>query len=68
MERCTLPQGIFHGPPWAPEPQNPLERNKVVVVVDGGALQGFGFLEQALACLKHMGMEVETFEDSNPSE
>lgn len=64
MERYSLPQGFFHGP-GHPAPQDQLKNNKVVVVVDGGDPQRFGFLEQALACLKLMGMEVETFKDSS---
>lgn len=50
--------GLSHG-------QGPLD-SKIVVVVDGGKMEQFSFLDNAFSCLKQLGIKVEVFEGAGP--
>ena len=65
MYRFTLPRDLFHGED-ALSSLKILEGKKAIVVVGGGSMKRFGFLDKAVEYLKEAGMEVELFEGVEP--
>ena len=68
MTRFTLPRDLYHGKD-ALESLKTLPGKKAIVVVGGGSMKRFGFLDKVEAYLKEAGMEVKLFEgiESDPS-
>ena len=65
MARFTLPRDLYHGK-GSLEELKTLIGKKAVVVVGGGSMKRFGFLDQAVSYLKEAGMEVELIENVEP--
>ena len=65
MSRFTIPRDLYHGKGSLEELKN-LQGKKAMVVVGGGSMKRFGFLDQAVAYLKEAGMEVALFEGVEP--
>lgn len=65
MGRFTLPRDLYHGKGALEELKN-LTGKKAIVVVGGGSMKRFGFLDKAVANLKEAGMEVTLFENVEP--
>lgn len=65
MARFTLPRDLYHGKGSLEELKN-LSGKKAILVVGGGSMKRFGFLDRAVAYLKEAGMEVELFENVEP--
>ena len=68
MARFTLPRDLYHGKGTLEELKN-LKGKKAIIVVGGGSMKRFGFLQKAEQYLKDAGMEVKLFEgvESDPS-
>ena len=65
MARFTLPRDLDHGEGSLAELKN-LKGKKAVVVVGGGSMKRFGFLQKVEDYLKEAGMEVALFEGVEP--
>ena len=65
MARFTLPRDLYHGKGAIDELKN-LKGTKAFVVVGGGSMKRFGFLDRVCDNLKTAGMEVELFEGVEP--
>ena len=65
MARFTLPRDLYHGKGSLEELKN-LKGSKAILVVGGGYMKRFGFLDKAVNYLKEAGMEVELFENVEP--
>ena len=65
MGRFTLPRDLYHGA-GSLETLKTLTGKKAIVVVGGGSMKRFGFLDKAVAYLKDAGMEVQLFEGVEP--
>ena len=65
MARFTLPRDLYHGKGSLAELKN-LKGKKAVLVVGGGSMKRFGFLDQAVGYLEEAGMEVKLFENVEP--
>ena len=65
MARFTLPRDLYHGR-GALEALKDLKGRKAMVVVGGGSMKKFGFLDKVVAYLKEAGMEVRLFEGVEP--
>jgi len=65
MARFTLPRDLYHGKN-ALEALKTLKGNKAFVVVGGGSMKKFGFLDKTVSYLVETGMEVELFEGVEP--
>ena len=65
MSRFTLPRDVYFGEN-AMENLKTLKGKKAIVVVGGGSMKRFGFLDKAVGYLKEAGMEVELFEGVEP--
>lgn len=65
MARFTLPRDVYHGEGSLSELKN-LKGKKAFVVVGGGSMKKFGFLQKVEDYLKEAGMEVELFEGVEP--
>lgn len=65
MARFTLPRDLYHGKGSLEELKN-LKGKKAIVVVGGGSMRRFGFLDKAVSYLKEAGMEVSLFENVEP--
>ena len=65
MGRFTLPRDLYHGK-GALENLKNLPGKKAMVVVGGGSMRRFGFLDKAVSYLKEAGMEVQLFENVEP--
>lgn len=63
--RFTLPRDVYHGK-GALEALKSFKGKKAMIVVGGGSMKRFGFLQKAEAYLKEAGMEVELFENVEP--
>ena len=68
MNRFTIPRDIYHGK-GSLEVLKTLQGKKAMVVVGGGSMKRFGFLDRAIAYLQQAGMEVDLIEgvESDPS-
>ena len=65
MARFTLPRDVYFGEN-AMENLKTLKGKKAIVVVGGGSMKRFGFLDKAVGYLKEAGFEVELFEGVEP--
>ena len=65
MSRFTLPRDLYHGEN-ALEALKTLTGKRAVVVVGGGSMKRFGFLDKVEAYLKEASMEVKLFEGVEP--
>jgi alcohol dehydrogenase class IV len=65
MSRFTLPRDIYYGKN-ALETLKTLRGKRAIVVVGGGSMKRFGFLDKTVACLKEAGMETRLFEGVEP--
>ena len=65
MARFTLPRDVYFGENSMENLKN-LKGKKAIVVVGGGSMKRFGFLDKAVGYLKEAGMEVELFEGVEP--
>lgn len=65
MARFTLPRDLYHGKGSLAELKN-LTGKKAIIVVGGGSMKRFGFLDKAINYLKEAGMEVSLFENVEP--
>lgn len=65
MGRFTLPRDLYHGKGSLEELKN-LKGKKAIIVVGGGSMKRFGFLDKAVSYLKEAGMEVQLFENVEP--
>ncbi|AKN30143.1 butanol dehydrogenase [Clostridium carboxidivorans P7] len=65
MSRFTLPRDLYFGDNSLAELKN-LKGKKAVVVVGGGSMKKFGFLEKVENYLKEAGMEVKLIEGVEP--
>lgn len=65
MGRFTLPRDLYHGKGSLAELKN-LTGKKAIIVVGGGSMKRFGFLDKAVDYLKEAGMEVKLFEGVEP--
>lgn len=65
MYRFTLPRDLYHGKDALSSLKN-LSGKKAVVVVGGGSMKRFGFLDKAVDYLKEAGMEVKLIEGVEP--
>lgn len=65
MARFTLPRDLYHGKGALDELKN-LKGHKAIVVVGGGSMKRFGFLDRVVENLKAAGMEVALFENVEP--
>ena len=65
MARFTLPRDIYHGA-GSLEVLKTLKAKKAIVVVGGGSMKRFGFLDKVESYLKEAGMEVVLFEGVEP--
>ena len=65
MARFTLPRDLYHGAGSLEELKN-LKGTKAILVLGGGSMKRFGFVDRAVAYLKEAGMEVELFENVEP--
>lgn len=65
MARFTLPRDIYHGK-GSLEVLKTLKGKKAVVVVGGGSMKRFGFLNKVENYLKEAGLEVKLIEGVEP--
>lgn len=65
MARFTLPRDLYHGK-GALENLKTLKGTKAVIVVGGGSMKKFGFLDRAEGYLKEAGMEVMVIDGVEP--
>ena len=65
MARFTLPRDLYYGK-GSMEVLKTLKGNKAFIVVGGGSMKRFGFLDKAIGYLKEAGMEVRLFENVEP--
>ena len=65
MARFTLPRDLYHGEN-AIDALKTLTGKKAMVVVGGGSMKRFGFLDKVCDNLKEAGMEVALFEGVEP--
>ncbi|SHK44927.1 iron-containing alcohol dehydrogenase [Hespellia stercorisuis] len=65
MARFTLPRDLYHGKGSIDELKN-FKGKKAIVVVGGGSMKRFGFLDRVVNNLKEAGMEVALFENVEP--
>lgn len=65
MERFTLPRDIYFGENSL-ETLKTLKGKKAIVVVGGGSMKKFGFLDQVEKYLKEAGMEIKLIEGVEP--
>lgn len=65
MSRFTLPRDLYYGK-GSLEILKTLQGKRAIIVVGGGSMKKFGFLDQTIAYLKEAGMQVELFENVEP--
>lgn len=65
MARFTLPRDLYYGKGTL-EVLKTLKGKKAIVVVGGGSMKRFGFLDKAVGYLQEAGMEVKLFENVEP--
>jgi alcohol dehydrogenase class IV len=65
MARFTLPRDLYHGK-GAIDALKDLKGNRAIVVVGGGSMKRFGFLDKVVTNLQEAGMEVQLFEGVEP--
>ena len=65
MSRFTLPRDIYYGAN-ALEALKTLKGKKAVMVLGGGSMKRFGFVDKAVAYLKEAGIETKLIENVEP--
>lgn len=65
MKRFTIPRDLYHGK-GSLEALKGLTGKKAIVVVGGGSMKRFGFLDKTVSYLEEAGMEVRLFEGVEP--
>ena len=65
MARFTLPRDLYYGKNALAELRH-LRGERAMVVIGGGSMRRFGFLEQATSYLKEAGMAISLFENVEP--
>lgn len=65
MARFTLPRDIYYGKGSLAELRN-IQGKKAIIVVGGGSMKRFGFLDRVLAYLAEAGIETRLFENVEP--
>lgn len=65
MARFTLPRDIYYGK-GSLETLKTLKGKKAMVVVGGGSMKKFGFLDKTISYLNEAGFETELFENVEP--
>lgn len=65
MARFTLPRDLYYGKGTL-EVLKTLKGSKAIVVIGGGSMKRFGFLDSVVDQLKEAGMEVQLFENVEP--
>ncbi len=65
MARFTLPRDLYYGK-GSLEILKTLKGKRAIIVVGGGSMKRFGFLDKTVGYLKEAGMEVELFENVEP--
>jgi alcohol dehydrogenase class IV len=65
MGRFTLPRDLYHGKNAIEELAN-FEGKKAMVVLGGGSMKKFGFLDKVVGYLEKAGLEVKLFENVEP--
>lgn len=65
MARFTLPRDIYYGR-GSLEALKTLNGKKAILVVGGGSMKRFGFLDKVVDYLKEAGIEVKLFENVEP--
>ena len=65
MARFTLPRDIYFGKGTLDELKN-LKGKKAIIVVGGGSMKRFGFLDKVVANLNEAGIETQLFEGVEP--
>ena len=65
MGRFTLPRDLYHGENALAELSN-LKGKRAVLVLGGGSMKRFGFVDKAVAYLNKAGMDVKLIENVEP--
>ncbi|MFI3208949.1 MAG: iron-containing alcohol dehydrogenase [Eubacteriales bacterium] len=65
MSRFTLPRDVYYGADSLAELKN-LSGTKAILVIGGGSMKRFGFVDKALEYLKEAGIETILFENVEP--
>lgn len=65
MMRFTLPRDLYYGPDSLSQLKN-IGGKKAIIVLGGGSMKKFGFLDKAISYLKEAGLEIELFENVEP--
>jgi len=65
MARFTLPRDVYYGKGTL-EQLKSLKGKRAVIVVGGGSMKRFGFLDKAVSYLESAGFEVRLFENVEP--
>lgn len=65
MARFTLPRDLYHGK-GSLDALKSLKGTKAIVVVGGGSMKRFGFLDKVVSYLGEAGMRVQLFEGVEP--
>ncbi len=65
MSRFTLPRDVYYGADSLAELKN-LSGKKAILVLGGGSMKRFGFVDKALDYLKEAGIETILFENVEP--
>jgi alcohol dehydrogenase class IV len=65
MARFTLPRDIYYGK-GSLEILKGIKGKKAVIVVGGGAMKRFGFLDKVVSYLQEAGMDTRLFENVEP--
>ena len=65
MQRFTLPRDLYFGA-GSLEKLKELKGERAVLVVGGGSMKRFGFLDRAVSYLESAGIEVRLFENVEP--
>ena len=65
MARFTLPRDLYWGK-GSLENLKTLQGKKAVLVLGGGSMKRFGFVDKAVSYLKEAGIETKLFENVEP--
>lgn len=65
MMRFTLPRDMYYGKGALEQLKN-LKGNKAILVLGGGSMKRFGFVDKVLAYLGEAGIQVQLFENVEP--
>lgn len=65
MSRFTIPRDIYYGK-GALENLKNLKGKKAIIVLGGGSLKRFGFVDKVVSYLSEAGIETQLFENVEP--